>query len=214
MKRNDFSFFRAGLLAAGLLLLTTTPLVVAQMRGSTPTGGPPNNGMNNNNQPPDGMQPNGPVAPQNNVQMIERNTFGNLRRNFNVETDLSKMALKNSSNDDVKKFAQQVIADNHGLANQLVVPNGNGEMLDPEQVPSQTRQAEKRMKKMTGAPFDQIYLVQMDAYIKNDQQTARGAEAMMSLPDVSEVGMRVRTMSDEREKQIADLTKEAGFKIQ
>jgi hypothetical protein len=59
-----------------------------------------------------------------------------------------------------------------------------------------------------------MYLIQMDAYVKNDQQTARGAAAMVSLPNVSEVGTRVQSMSDDREKQIADLTKEAGFKIQ
>jgi predicted outer membrane protein len=215
--KSNFSFFRAGLLTAGLLLLTMTPPARAQMHGGAPMGGQPNNNMNNmnNNMAPDGMQPNGLNAPQNNTQMIEHNTFGNLRRNFDVETDLSKMALKNSTNDDVKKFAQQVIADNHRLSNQLIVPNnGNGPMFDSEMVPSQTQKAKKQMKKMTGAPFDQMYLVQMDAYVKNDQETAHNAVAMMSLPKVSEVGMQVQTMSDQREKQIADLTKEAGFKIQ
>lgn len=218
-QKNNFSFLRAGLLAAGLLLLPVTPAVLAQMHGGgAPMGGPPPGGINNNNMnnnmPPDGLQPNGPNAPQNNVQMIEHNTFGNLRRNFDVETDLSKMALKNSTNDDVKKFAQQVIADNRRLGNQLIVPNGNGEMFDPEMVPSQTQKAKKQMKKMTGPPFDQMYLVQMDAYVKDDQQTSRGAAAMMSLRNVSEVGTQVQTMSDEREKQIADLTKETGFKIE
>jgi predicted outer membrane protein len=218
-QKNNFSFLMAGLLAPGLLLLTMTPPVLAQMHGGgAPMGGSPNSNMNNNNMnnnmSPDGMQPNGPNAPQNNTQMIEHNTFGNLRRNFDVETDLSKMALKNSTNDNVKKFAQQVIAENHGMSNQLIVPNSNGEMLDPETVPSQTQKAKKQMKKMTGAPFDQMYLIQMDAYVKNDQQTARGAAAMVSLPNVSEVGTRVQSMSDDREKQIADLTKEAGFKIQ
>jgi predicted outer membrane protein len=213
---NNFSFLRAALLAPGLLLLTMTPAVLAQMHGGAPMGGAPGN-MNNtreNNMSPDGLQPNGPNAPQNNVEMIEHNTFGRLRRNFDVETDLSKMALKNSTNEDVKKFAQQVIIDNHRLGNQLIVPNENGEMFDPEVVPPETQKAKKQMKKMTGAPFDQMYLVQMDAYAKDDRQTARGAAAMMSLPKVSEVGTQVQTMSDDREKQIASLTKETGFNIQ
>lgn len=215
-QKSNFSFLKAGLLAPALLLLTMTPAALAQMHGGASMGGAPNNGMNNsnNNMSPDGMQPNGPTSPENNQEMIERTTFDNLRRNSDVETDLSKMALKNSSSDDVKKFAQQVITENRGLSHQLIIPNPNGEMFDPEVVPSQTRKAEKQMKKMTGKPFDQLYLVQMDAYIKNDQQAAHNAEAMMNLPKMSEVGMRVRTMSDEREKQIADLTKEVGFKIQ
>ncbi|MGO8720823.1 MAG: DUF4142 domain-containing protein [Acidobacteriaceae bacterium] len=216
-QKNNFNFLKAGLLAPALLLLTMTPAVLAQMHGGAPMGGTPNNNTNNNmnnNMSPDGMQPNGSMAPENSQQMIQRNTFDNLRRNFDVETRLSKMALKNSDNEDVKKFAQQVITENHGLSNQLVIPNPNGEMFDAEVVPSETRKAEKQMKKMTGKPFDQMYLVQMDAYVKNDQQAAHSAEAMMNLPKMSEVGIRVRTMSNEREKQIADLTKEAGFKIQ
>jgi predicted outer membrane protein len=213
-QKNNFNFLKAGILAPALLLLTMTPAVLAQMHGNAPTGGAPNTGMNNN-MSPDGMQPNGSTAPENNQDMIERNTFGNLRRNFDVETHLSKMALKNSNNEDVKKFAQQVIAENHGLSNDLIIPNPDGQMMmGPEMVPSVTQKAEKQMKRMTGKPFDQLYLVQMDAYIKNDQQTAHNAEAMMNLPKMSEVGMRVRTMSDEREKQIATLTTETGFKIQ
>ena len=212
-QKINFSVLKASLLAPGLLLLTMTPAVLGQMHNAAPMGGAPNNNMNSNLSP-DGMQPNGPMAPQNNEQMIQRNTFGNLHRNLDVETELSKMALKNSTNDDVKKFAAQVVTENHGLSNQLVVPNTNGEMIGPEMVPSQTRKAEKQMKKMTGKPFDQLYLVQMDAYVKNDQQTARNAAAMSNVPEVSEVGTRVQSLSEEREQQIAVLTQETGFKIQ
>jgi len=216
--RNHIRFLKASLLAPGLLLLSLSPAALAQMHGNAPMGGStPNNNMNNNNMnnmAPDGMQPNGPMSPQNNEQMIERNTFGNLRRNMDVENDLSKMALKNSGNEDVKKFAQQVITENHSLSNELVIPSANGEMMDPETVPDATKKAKKQMKKMTGKPFDQMYLVQMDAYVKNDQQVAHSAQTMASMPKVSEVGTRVQTTSEERAKQIATLTQETGFKIQ
>lgn len=212
---NNFNFLKASLLAPGVLLLTMTPAILGQMHGTAPMGGSPNNMNNTNpNMSPDGMQPNGLMGTQNADQIAEQNMFGNLRRNFDVETKLSKMALKNSSNDDVKKFAQQVITENHGMSNDLTVPNPTGEMMGPEMVPSQTKKAEKAMKKMTGKPFDQMYLVQMDAYIKDDQQVANKAEAATNAPKVSEVGMRVRSMSDDRQKQIATLTQETGFKIQ
>jgi hypothetical protein len=70
------------------------------------------------------------------------------------------------------------------------------------------------MKKMTGKPFDQMYLVQMDAYVKNDQKVAQNAESTMSVPKVSEVATRVQSVSEDREKQIGTLTQETGFKIQ
>jgi predicted outer membrane protein len=212
--RNHFDFLRASLLAPGLLLLTMMPAALAQMHGNAPMGGAPNNMNNNPNMSPNGMQPNAPMGAQNSDQIAEQNMFGNLRRNFDVETRLSKMALKNSSSEDVKKFAQQVITENHGLSNDLILPSSTGEMMEPETVPSQTKQAEKQMKKMTGKPFDQMYLVQMDAYFKNDQEVARSAQSIMNMPKASEVANRVQSMSEDRAKQIATLTQEAGFKIQ
>jgi predicted outer membrane protein len=214
MRRDNFSFLSVASLVVGALLSTLAPAAVGQMHAPASMSGASNMNNNNNNMAPDGMQPSGPRAPENNEQMMERNTFGNLRRDFDVENDLSKMALKNSSNEDVKKFAQQVISENHSMSNELVLPNPNGEMMDPEMVPDQTKKAEKQMKKMTGKPFDQMYLVQMDAYIKNDQQVAHSAQTMMSVPKVSEVGTRVQSVAEDREKQIATLTQETGFKIQ
>ena len=215
--KNHFNFLKASLLAAGLLLLTMTPAARAQMHGGAPMGGAsPNSNMNNpnGNMSPDGMQPPGAAGSQSSEQMMVRNTFGNLRRNFDVENKLSKMALKNSSNEDVKKFAQQVITENHGLSDDLILPNPTGEMMAPELVPSQTKKAEKQMKQMTGKPFDQLYLVQMDAYIKYDREVAHSVGSMMSVPKVSEVANRVQSVSEEREKQIGALTQETGFKIQ
>jgi predicted outer membrane protein len=216
--RSHLNFVKAGLLAPGLLLLTLTPGAMAQMHGSAPMGGSsPNNNMNNpnGNMGPDGMQPGGPGGALSTDQMVEQNAFGNLRRNLDVENDLSKMALKNSSNDDVKKFAHQVISENHSLSNELIMPNPNGDtLLPPESIPNQTKQAEKQMKKMTGKPFDQMYLVQMDAYIKNDQEVVQKAKAATNMAKVSEVGLKVQSQSEDREKQIGTLTQETGFKIQ
>lgn len=213
--RKHCNFLKAGLLAPGLLLLAMTPAALAQMQGGTPMGGAPNSNMNNpnGNMAPDRMRPTGPMAPQNDEQVMERNTFGNLLRNFDVETRLSKMAAKNSSNEDVKKFAQQVITENHGISKDLILPTPTSGMMEPELIPSQTKKAEKQMKKMTGKPFDEMYLVQMDAYIKNDHQVAHNAESTMSSPKLSELANRVQSVSEDREKQIGTLTRETGFMI-
>lgn len=216
--RRHLNFVDASLLASGLLLLALTPGALAQMHGGAPMGGSsPNNNMNNpnGNMAPDGMQPGAPGGALSNDQIAEQNMFGNLRRNIDVENNLSKMAVKNSSNEDVKKFAQQVISENHSLSNELVMPNPNGEMgLQSESVPSETKKAEKQMKKMTGKPFDQMYLVQMDAYIKNDLEVAQKSKAATNMAKVSEVGIKVQSQSEDRQKQIATLTQETGFKIQ
>src|SRR5665213_1605140 len=109
MRRNIFNFYGIATLSLGLLL--ATPGALSQMRsGMAAQNGNanPNGNMNQPGMSP-GMQPNGPMAMQTNADV---SFFANARRNSKVETDLSKLALKNSSNDDIKKFAQQVISEN------------------------------------------------------------------------------------------------------
>jgi hypothetical protein len=70
-----------------------TPAVLAQMQATAPmrgAGGAPNNMDNNNWVAPDEMPQNGPMSKQTNDQMMECNTFGSLRRNFDVETKLPR----------------------------------------------------------------------------------------------------------------------------
>lgn len=219
--KNHLNFMRVSLLATGLLLLTATPAVLAQM---APPGGAPSGGMSNGAQPngmqPNGMQPNGmqPMGPnsENNQQLaVENQTFANIRRNIEIETKLSKMALKKSSNADVKNFAHQVIADNHKLEGKVSLPVSSAAAMPmaPE-VPKQTKQAEKQMKKLSGPQFDQLYLVQMDAYIKNDQQVASQAAQQSGVPAVSKVGTEMQPLTQQHQKQIAQLTQEEHMRIQ
>ncbi len=202
--------FSCFLFLSGLLLASSG--AHAQMRGGSPMGGQTGS---MGGQPGNMGQPGMPAnMQQNGSQLMQQNAFITLRRNQQIETDLSKMALKNSSSDNVKKFAQQVITDNRRMERDLVAPDSTGMPAFSSPVPSQTKKAEKEMKKTTGQPFDQMYLVQMDAYVKNDRQTVQGMSSMMDSPDSSRLGMQMRTLSDDRAKQIAQLTKEANFKIE
>ncbi len=206
------SFFQIALLSAGLLL--TVPAALAQIPGGmTPAGtnGGPNSGI-----PSTGMSPNESMTTENHNQPIECNIFGNMRRNFNVEMEISKLALTRSCNADVQRFSRKVIGDNLPLDTELSnfeSKNGSTFIAD---VSDQTLDAEQQMEKLSGQQFDQAYLVQMDAYVKSDQRLARDAAAMVSLPDVSvsETGMRVRILAAQREKRIAKLAAEEYFKIE
>jgi putative membrane protein len=201
-------------LATGLFLLTATPVVLAQMApGGAPSGGM-SPGARPNGVQPNGVQPMGPNGTDNMQNAIQNQTFGNIRRNIEVETKLSKMALKKSSNEDVKNFAQQVIADDHKLQDKVSMPVSADAMPVSPQVPKQTQDAEKQMKKLSGTQFDQQYLLQMDAYIKNDKQVASQAAQQTTVPAVSQVGMEMQPMAEQHQKQIAQLTQEEHMKIQ
>lgn len=217
MKRTKLGFLETGLLAGGILLLIGTPAVLAQMQGGVAPANQQNSNGMDSSMPPSGGMP-GQASPQGGQQQAVNQISGNIRRNLQVETDLSKLALKHSSNDDIKKFAQKVISDDRMLGERVGPPNGDDGMMFAPEVPSQTQKAEKQMKKLSGTQFDQIYLVQMDAYVKDDQQIAQQVTAqptgMAGSPDMDEIGMRERNLGDERAQEITQLAAGENFKIQ
>jgi predicted outer membrane protein len=219
MRQSFFCSSRIMALATGLVLLTATPAVWAQMApGARPSGGMSQVAQSNGTQPngtqSNGMQPMGPNSVNNQQNAIENQAFGNIRRNIEVETKLSKMAMKKSSNADVKNFAHQVIADNHKLQDKVSMPVSADSMAVAPQVPRQTQDAEKQMKKLSGAQFDQQYLVMMHAYINNEKPVASQAAQQTTVPAVSQVGMQMQPMAEQHQKQIAQLTEEEHMKIQ
>lgn len=207
MKRSLRFAFAAVFLSAAVLL--ATPGAFAQMHGGS-MGGQPGMGQQPGMQT--GMQPGMQPGMQQNP--AEMNFIGNMRRNLMAEEELSKLAVKNSGNEDVKKFAQQVITENRGSQNELTTMiTGQGPIFGP-QVPSETRKAEKQMKKMSGTPFDAMYLSQMTAYVKSDQQITANLPQSGGISNLQQTAMELRNRADQRTDQIAALEKAENIKIQ
>jgi predicted outer membrane protein len=212
MQLNVRRLVPGALLAAAL---TAAGAAHAQMRGGSPAGGM--GGMQQQTPQPGmtpGMQP-GMNATQNSEQM---NFIGNMRRNMKAETELSKIAEKNSQNDGVKKFAEQIINENRQAGTELnsrMSADGmnQGMMASPE-IPKETKKAEKDMKKMSGPQFDANYLGQLNAYLKNDQQLTQQAAASNDMQSMQDTVMRLRSQADQREQQLAQLAKAENFKMQ
>lgn len=139
--------------------------------------------------------------------------LAHLYRNTNAEANLSKMAMKNSQNADVKKFAHQVMSDDRNVGGQLMAYAVKFNLRLIGEAPASTVAAEKQMKNLTGTDFDKMYLVQMDAFVKDDQKIAAEASAM-SDPEVSAIGTKIQDLSSDRAKQITALTTGEGFQIQ
>ncbi|HVC89145.1 MAG TPA: DUF4142 domain-containing protein [Acidobacteriaceae bacterium] len=139
--------------------------------------------------------------------------LAHLYRNTNVETNLSKMAMKNSTNADVKKFAHQVMSDDRNAGGELMEYAMKYNLRLIAEAPASTVEAEKQMKKLTGEAFDKMYLVQMDAFVKDDQKTAAQASAI-SDSEVSAIGTKIQNLASDRAKQITALTTGEGFQIQ
>lgn len=206
------------ILAGGLFLVPTANLRAQRMGGGM---GASSQGQMAGQQQPGmnspGMAANMPngMGRQNSLQAnMERDFLGTMRRNNKAETEMSKLAVKNSSNDNVKKMAQQIIMENHRTGNSLNNAATTGNMPMVEDIPSQTKTAMKQMKKLQGTEFDKLYLSQMDGYIKNDQQTATKASSSMSTPDMRAMTMQLRTQADSRAQQLAQVAQSENFKIE
>lgn len=194
---------------------------LAQMAGSGSMSGMngsqmgmPNGGMNTGMNRP-GMQPGTPGMGQNMLQnSMERNFLANALNDVRAETDLSKLALKKTTNDGVKKLARQVIADNHTLENSLnqEVMGNSFPMIGG--LPGQFRKTEKKMKELTGIQFDGTYLSEILGYVKNDQKVSRDASASMNLPSLSPTILQMRNLSDNRVQQIKQLAQSENIKFQ
>ena len=152
------------------------------------------------------------VAPS--ATLAQEAVLTRISRNSQIETQMSKMALKNSENADVKKFAKQVIKDNSGIGGRVFSASITYNFHPQIEIPEATSQAEKKMKQAKGADFDKIYLVQMDAFVKDDKDAATEASATKGQGDVSEIGDRLQQLVESRRPQITQLLQEEGFKIE
>lgn len=146
--------------------------------------------------------------------LAQQSILERISRNNQIETKMSKMALKNSQNADVKKFAKQVIKGNGGIAGQVFSATITYHLTLEVNVPSATDAAMAKMKNLKGTDFDQQYLVQMDAFTKDDKSAADEASNVNGQGDVSEIGDRLQELVTSRQKQIPQLTQAEGFKIQ
>lgn len=214
MDHGKMSVSAVLILAGGLCLAGASPLQAQRMGGAMGGGAPGQMGNQPGANNP-GMGMNGAPGRPNSMQSAaELNFIGTMRRNNKAETELSKLAVKNSGNDNVKKMAQQVIAQNHRMGSSLNGAAASANMSMPEEIPSDTKKALKDMKKLTGTPFDKMYLSQMDGYVKNDQKTATDASGSVNSPDLKAMAMQLRNMADSRAQQLAQVAQSENFKME
>lgn len=188
-------------------------MAVAQMHEPMPNGG--------NNQPngPGMGTPNSPnprsdmPGMDNGTQaMMQRNFLHNAAENSMAETELSKLAAEKSSNDGVKKLAQQVIQDNGKLNGDLShAANANNVPLS-DNLPGRARKAEKKMQGLSGTQFDEAYLTELNGYVKNDERLSEGTFDNSSM-DMRELDLQIRTMAQNHRQQIDDLAKSENLKL-
>jgi len=110
----------------------------------------------------------------------ERNFIEKAAQHNAAEVELGKVAEKNASSDEVKKFARQMV-DDHTKANEELKTMAQAKGIDMPAEPDRShRRAMDKMQKETGADFDRDYMKDMvkdhEADIKDYQKQARDAK--------------------------------------
>ena len=154
------------------------------------------------------------AAPTAMLAQNAQEVLAHLYRNTNAETGLSKMAMKNSQNADVKKFAHQAMSDDRNLGGKLMAYAVKYNLRLIATAPASTVAAEKQMKNLTGTDFDKMYLSQMDGYVKNDRQATQGAQSAMNSSDLSALTMQLQRAADSRAQQLTQVAQSENFKLQ
>jgi hypothetical protein len=199
-KQKIFCHLTSLMLASGLIL-TATAAALAQMSGR------PGGDLNR-----PGMQPDPLGSTQSSsLENLQRDLLSNILRDGNAETALSRVALEQSSNENIRKLAQQTIANNLTISKSLY--SGALGRICPviSQTPNQVLEMAKKMKELTGIQLDGVYLSQLQAYVRHDQKMMKDTRAFGSSPDIDGMVMQMRALADSRMHQIDQIASGESF---
>ena len=154
--------------------------------------------------------PGTPQAATNSSQTLaERDLAGALLSNIRAETKFSKLALKNSSDEQVKKLARQVISENGKLAAQLVTLISGDSAVNTEvynfgHLSSHARETEQNLKKLRGTAFDKSYASAMSRYSQNERTMIQDHSTLLALsrPRTRRLISRIQASSERNSEQL------------
>jgi len=163
-----------------------------------------------------GMQPgqNGLNSQNGMNSMLDQSFLRGIAENSLVEMNLSQLAQKNSSNDNVKQLAQQIIRDHQRMSSEISEAASSRNVVLPNSMPGHAKKDEKKMQELTGTEFDQAYLKALDRYMKEDQnRVSQQAGAASTSPDMRQLAMQVQNMTQARSQQITEVAKSENLAL-
>jgi predicted outer membrane protein len=195
MMQRVIGFSGAVVLAAGLMAFST-PAAQAQASG---------NEQGHNSAAAGGTQG-------------EINFLAYMRRNTKIETDISKIALKNSQSNGVKKLAKQVIKDNRkdemGMTG-AASPNPNlAQSYYVHEPPQETVDSEKKLKSLKGSEFDRMYISMLAAFVQDDQKAIDQASKSMNDSELGPLIGQMKQRVEKRSKLLQQTAESEHLKIE
>jgi predicted outer membrane protein len=204
------------LISGGLFLLCTL-MAFAQIGGQPGSQLGRTNGADSviDNLNHAGIQSGSPETAQSSSQKnMERDFLSNILRDGNAETALSEMATQQSNDDQVKKFAHEMIVDNQRISQELY--SGSLGNICPviSQTPARVRDIAKKMKTLDGVQFDGTYLSQLEAYVRHDQEMLKDSPNFSNFLDMETTVSQMKLLADDRVLQIGKLAESENIVLQ
>jgi predicted outer membrane protein len=195
--------------------LALAPLMAAAQMGQRPGM----SGMGNNQQTATtsapGQQPGAMPGQMGTMQsMMEQGLLHDVAQNSQIETAMSQMALKNSSNPEVRKLAQQVLLDHQKLASDLSASAASRNLSLPSGITRDARKELKKMETLKGSAFDQAYLQQIKHYEGEMQGRLGKGLNMADSPDLRELSSEVQNMAQTHLKQTSGVAQAENLLLQ
>ena len=95
------------------------------------------------------------------VNMSERNFFGDVAGANMGEIELGRFAASKAQNAEVKKFAQMLVEDHTKSLDELKSLGAQHNLTPPVEVPEKNRDLQERLSKLQGREFDREYIQAM-----------------------------------------------------
>lgn len=139
--------------------------------------------------------------------LAERSLAGALLSNLRAETKFSKLALKNSSDEQVKKVAKAVISENNKLDAQLFTVIARDSAVNTEAYnfghpTSRARKTAQDLRKLKGTEFDKAYVGEMVRYRQDQQQLIRQNSVLLAASRMRGLTVRIQTNAEKITEQL------------
>jgi putative membrane protein len=160
------NFLGSLLLAGACSLASLSVPALAQQAGTVQQGGVQGGGapMTQRTQEPQTPNANGPMATDQTsttstpARVDDKKFLKEAAKGNTAEVELGKLALQNSSNDNVKAFAKRLVDDHTKCAEQLKQVASKENMEVPTEAEAKTQSKLDKLGKLSGQSFDKAFL--------------------------------------------------------
>jgi putative membrane protein len=157
-----------------------------------------------------GMVVMGLVAPPLLAVSPDETFVMNVAKDGMAEVELGKLASDKASSDEVKKFAQRMVADHSKANDELKGIAQSKNIAWPSELDPKAKATRDRLEKLSGAAFDRAYIQEMVTGHRKAVAAFKTESTSGNDPDVKAWAAKTLPTIDDHLKMAQDIAKNVG----